>query len=111
MDFQDSPVVVVPTAQGFTAKLIGSIHTNTAWIEGEFKNIIAAKPKAVEVDLSETSFLSSMGMGLLVWLYNEVTKGGGSFSIVAVRRRVLTSLKFAHLDQHLHVASATVVPD
>src|SRR4051794_10472172 len=88
-----------------------AIHTNTAWIEGEFKSIIAAKPKVVEVDLSGTSFMSSMGIGLLVGLYNGVTKEGGTVRIVSIRGRVLETLRFAHLDKILSATSATVAKD
>ena len=111
MDFQNQPVVVTATPKGFMAKLIGPIHTNTAWIEGEFKNIIAARPQAVEVDLSETPFMSSMAIGLLVWLSGEVTRAGGTFAITSIRRRVLGSLRYAHLDGILRATSASVVPD
>jgi anti-anti-sigma factor len=111
MDIQNEPVVVTATPTGFTAKLLGSIHTNTAWVEGEFKTMIAARPQAVDLDLSQTTFLSSMGIGLLVWLHNEVKKAGGSFRIVSIRKRVLATLKFSHLDGMLCATSATVVPD
>jgi anti-anti-sigma factor len=111
MDIQDEPVVVTATPTGFNARLVGAIHTNTAWIEGEFRNIIAARPKDVELDLSQTSFLSSMGIGMLVWLNNEVKKGGGSFRITSIRKRVLATLRFSRLDGMLAATSATVVPD
>ena len=111
MDFQAEPAVVTAIPGGFSAKLIGSIHTNTAWIEGEFKKIVAAKPKLVEIDLSETTFLSSMGIGVLVWLYNHVQETGGDVRIVAIRKRVLSSLKFSRLDALFKTASARIVPD
>jgi anti-anti-sigma factor len=111
MDFQAQPAVVTATPNGFTAKLIGAVHTNTAWIEGEFRSIIAAKPRAVELDLSETSYISSTGIGLVAWLYIEVTKAGGSFRIVSIRKRVLATFRYAHLDGLLQATSATVLPD
>ena len=111
MDFQAAPAVVTATPTGFVAKLVGAIHTNTAWIEGEFKKIIAAKPRDVELDLSETTFMSSSGIGLLVWLRSEVTQGGGAVRIVSIRKRLLTSLRYAHLDGVLDTTSTTVLPD
>jgi anti-anti-sigma factor len=111
MDFQSPPAVITATPTGFVAKLNGAIHTNTAWIESEFKKIAAAKPKAVDLDLSETSFLSSSGIGLLVWLRNEVAHGGGTVRIVSIRKRVLAGLKYAHLERVLQTTAATVLPD
>ena len=111
MDIQASPVVITRTPTGFVAKLIGSVHTNTAWIEGELKKVIAAKPEAVDLDLSETTFLSSAGIGLLVWLRNAITQGGGTVRVVSGRKRILATLKYAHLEALLGSASATVMPD
>jgi anti-anti-sigma factor len=111
MDFQAQPVELKTTPTGFDVKLHGAIHTNTAWIESEFKKVIAAKPKAVALDLADTTFISSMGIGLLVWLYNKVKEEGGTVQIVAVRKRVLSTMKFARLDTLLLAPTATVLPD
>ena len=111
MDYRDAPAVVVPIPNGFVARLIGPIHTNNAWIEGEFKKIVDAKPKEVELDLAETTFLSSSGVGTLVWLYNKVTEVGGVVRITAIRKRVLSTLKFSRLEKLFQTEKATVLPD
>ncbi|HEX8913422.1 MAG TPA: STAS domain-containing protein [Humisphaera sp.] len=110
MDFQEQPLVVTPTPTGFNVKLIGAVHTNNAWIEGEFKKIVAAKPADVALDLSATTFMSSSGVGLLVWLHNKLAEAGGAVRIVAIRKNVLTTLKYAQLARMLHADTATLAP-
>ena len=84
---------------------------NTAWIEGEFRTSSPPDPGRSTSTCPRLPPLSSMGIGLVVWLYNEVTKTGGSFRIVSIRKRVLATLGFSHLDGLLRATSATVLPD
>lgn len=111
MDIQDAPAIITTTPDGFVVKVMGAIHTNTAWLEGEFKKVAEAKPARVDIDLAETTFLSSMGIGTVVWLYNKVTEAGGKAKVVAIRKRVLTTLRFAGLDRIMLTPETKVLPD
>lgn len=109
MDYQDEPVVVKNTAEGIKISLIGSIHTNTSWVEDEFKKVIDARPQRVELDLKETTYISSWAVGMLIWLHTGVTKAGGTVFIPAVQKRVYSTLCFARLDKMMKLTPEAIV--
>jgi anti-anti-sigma factor len=109
MDFQNEPITVTHSDGDYCVKLLGPIHTNVAWIETEFKKVIAAKPKNVDLDLAETSFLSSTGVGCLVWLYNGLKAEGATLRIVKIQKRVLSTLDYSRLTKILQVQPTAVV--
>jgi anti-anti-sigma factor len=97
MDFQTAPVVVTAIDNGFRLGFTGPIHTNTAWLETELQKVSDAKPKLVELDLSGTEFISSMGLGVLVGFRNAIVKGGGMVAIIGIQERTLRTFKAAHV--------------
>jgi anti-anti-sigma factor len=109
MDFQDKPVVITRIDDGFRVATIGSIHTNTEWLEHEFKKVADAKPKLVELDLSKTDYVSSWGLGVLMSLRNGVAKSGGTLRITAIQKEVLNALRYACLHQVFQVSPGVVV--
>ncbi len=109
MDVQNDPIVITQIPDGVHVAILGSIHTNVAWLESEFAKIIAAKPKRVELDLAKMSFVSSMGLGVLVSFRNAIIAGGGELKTVAIQQPVLKVLKFAYLQGLLKVDATTVV--
>ena len=109
MDFQTAPIVVKPIADGVRVALSGPIHTNTAWIERELDKVVAQKPKLVELDLSGTDHISSLGLGILVKLHNGVKTGGGTLRIVKVLPKVKGILRAAYLDRMLVIAPDAVI--
>jgi anti-anti-sigma factor len=111
MDYQDKPVDVAPIPDGYRVSVIGSIHTNVAWLEAELKKVAAHKPKKVEFDLSKMTFVSSMGLGTLVSFRNEILKGGGELKTTAVQKPVMKIIRFAHLQQLLKVDATTQLID
>lgn len=109
MDIQNAPVVISRTADGFHVSTIGSIHTNTDWLEREFKKVADAKPGLVELDLSKTDYVSSWGIGVLVSLRNSVAKAGGKLRITAIRKEVLSTLRHASLHQVFQIDPGVVI--
>jgi anti-anti-sigma factor len=109
MDFQTPPVAVAPIGDGFRLTLSGPIHTNTAWIEREFDKVIARKPKLVELDLSCSEHISSVGLGVLVSLHNRLKQAGGAMTIVKILPRTKGILRAAYLDRMFTIAPDAVV--
>src|SRR5258708_36432902 len=97
MDFQVVPAVITPTADGFAIAVKGSIHANTAWLEGELKKVAAANPKRVDLDLSDTHSISSQGLSVLIGFRSSVVKNGGALKIVAIQKQVFGTFMFAAL--------------
>ena len=111
MDFQNAPLLVAPIGDGFKVTFDGPIHTNVAWIEREMDKIIAAKPKRVELDLSRTTYISSLGLGVLVSLHNRINASGGKVYVVSIKKRTVGILKMAYLDKLLTITPDAVLPD
>jgi anti-anti-sigma factor len=110
MDFQKPPVVVKPIEGGFRVALSGPIHTNNAWIERELDKVVAQKPKLVELDLTGTEHVSSLGLGIFVKLHNGLKKEGGELRIVKIHARTKGILRAAYLDRMLMIAPDAVIP-
>src|SRR5215211_5896062 len=108
MDFQTPPVVVKPIGDGFRITLSGPIHTNTAWIERELDDVVARKPKLVELDLAGCDHISSMGLGILVNLHNRLKGGGGTMRIVRMLPRMRDILRAAYLHRFFEIAPDAV---
>jgi anti-anti-sigma factor len=109
MDFQTPPIIVKPVADGLRVALSGPIHTNTAWIERELNKVVAQKPKLVELDLSGTEHISSLGLGILVKLHNAIKADGGALRIVKILPKTKSILRAAYLDRMLVIAPDAVI--
>lgn len=111
MDVQLDPIVVSPIPDGFRVRIQGAVYADVADLVRELEAVVTAKPKLVEVDLGEATFLSSSAVGILVGLQNKVGRNGGHMRIVAVRRPVLSTLRFARLDQFFTIDPEAVVDE
>ena len=111
MDFQNAPVEVRKIEGGVRICVIGSVHTNVAWLESELKKVIDSKQKLVELDLSQNDFLSSTGIGLIVYLHNSVKAYGGRMVIVSIQPAVFKTLRYARLDTVIEMLPDAVVED
>jgi anti-anti-sigma factor len=109
VDFQSAPVVAKRDPDGGISLIFdGPIHTNTSWLEREFKAVVEKKPSLVRLNLTNTEHISSTGLGLLVWLHNHVKALGGEVHVVAVQKRTFGLLKVAFLDKLLKIAPDAV---
>ena len=109
MDYQSEPVVITPIGEGLRVAVHGPIHTNTAWIEGEFNRVIAAKPKRVELDLRSTNYVSSMGLGVLLSFRKRLAGIGAVLKVVAIQRQVLNVFRYARLEQVFEIDQSVVL--
>lgn len=58
------------------------------------------------VDFTQVTFLTSVGLGVLVTLLQRSRKNGGRLVLFGIRRELMDLLKITHLDRVL-----TIVPD
>ena len=86
----DAEVVEMPSAVVF--KLRGEIRLDTRHPELQFNRVVALQSPLVIVDLSDLSFFSSIGMGLLVGLKHDVAMYGGTVRLAAVQPLVKDAL-------------------
>jgi anti-anti-sigma factor len=108
MDYQNAPLTVAKIADGVRIAFNGPIHTNVAWLESGLAKVVATKPKLVELDLLNSEHISSIGLGMLVGFHRDITSGGGSIRVIAIRKHTLRVLKLARLDMLLNVAPQAV---
>lgn len=109
MDFQTAPIVAKRDDDGgYTLTFEGPIHANVTWLEREFKQVVSHKPVSVRLDLTRTEYISSTGLGMLVWLNNHVQAYGGVVHVVAVQKRTLGLLKVAFLDKVFRISPSAV---
>ena len=67
----------------------------------ELDKLVAARPKSVEVDLSQLRLIDSSGVGALVSLYKRVRAQGGNVVIKGVRDQPLAIFQLLQLDRFM----------
>ena len=81
----------------YTVELNGSLDTETySQFKEEIREIIDDKTKVVVLDMSGLSYISSAGVGMLVWAEKELKKKDATFSMVNLQpqiKKVLDALK------------------
>jgi anti-sigma B factor antagonist len=68
-------------------------------LRGEIDKVVSARPKAVEVDLSQLRMIDSSGVGALVSLYKRVRAQGGNVVLKGVRDQPLAIFQLLQLDR------------
>ena len=94
--------------QAVIIRIQGEVRLDTRPMEAQFLRAVASHPKAVVLDLSGMTFISSLGMGSIVSLRNGVKRGGGKLIACATRPLVMDALKRARLHEIFSVASETL---
>jgi anti-anti-sigma factor len=77
--------------------LIGQASIDVERAEFDMDRIIAQRPEAVLVDVTELSFLASIGMRLLVNLRRNVVSHGGWVKLAGLQPLVESALRTATL--------------
>ena len=67
----------------------------------ELDKLVAARPGAVEVDLSRLRMIDSSGVGALVSLYKRVRAQGGNVEIKGIRDQPLAIFQLLKLDRFM----------
>jgi anti-anti-sigma factor len=78
-------------------KLIGEARLDLEDAAFQLDRVIVHHPKSVTVDMSELTFLSSIGMSLLVNLRRTAHKSGGTVKLLGMRPLIREALAHARL--------------
>jgi anti-sigma B factor antagonist len=68
-------------------------------LRGDLDRLVVARPKSVDVDLSQLRMIDSSGVGALVSLYKRVRAQGGNVVIRGVRDQPLAIFQLLQLDR------------
>lgn len=109
MDLHAPPVEVAAIPDGYRLTFRAPIQMDTTEVEDDLDRVIQSKPRRVEVDLSPTNHLSTVGLGLLISLHHRISAVGGTLHIVKLRKQTRSVLRVTRLDQVLHLESNAVV--
>src|SRR5579863_7986427 len=90
-------VIASETPAALVVKLCGEIRLDTRDADREFNRIAARRVPLTVVDFSECTFLSSLGMGLLVALRNGVVGQGRELRLSGLPPLILEAMKRARL--------------
>lgn len=74
-------------------------------LENSFKEAIEEKPEAIYLDLSETDYIDSSGIGSIIKCMNKSKKEGVAFGCCDPGDDVLSIFKIAKLDGYLNLTS------
>ena len=100
MDFhieqkQDKSVIIFDTT-----KILG---TEAAGIQNAVLDLIEKENKNIVVDLSKVDYITSYGIGMLIYAHTTCTKREINFYVVGVNEKVLEILKLVHLDKIFNI--------
>ncbi len=92
-------IAVQPLGNAVEVKVKGRLDNNwSEFFAANLARIVADGTHDLRVDLSEVSFLSSAGIGVLVRCYNQLHGIAGSFAVVRSSARVSAVLKQTALE-------------
>lgn len=111
MDLNAPPVDVSTIPEGYRLTFRAPIQMDTSGIEDDLERVILARPKRIEVDLSPTDHLSTVGLGLLISLNHRITGFGGRLVIIRLRKKTRGVLKITRLDHVLQIEPNAIVDD
>src|SRR4051794_20119529 len=72
-------------------------------LQQELSRLLEGKPELVVLDLTDLTFISSMGMGTLVNFRNEVSKAGGTVNLAALKPLLAESFRRARLTEMFEI--------
>jgi len=88
------------TPSGFIVRLNGDADGEQVdELDRQLRLIANLNPKLLVLDLTRLNFLSSVGMGLLVRIQNQLKENGGRLALAAARPLVREALRRASLQK------------
>jgi anti-anti-sigma factor len=81
------------------------IDPETGGIQNAVKDLVEKDVKSIVLDLSKVEYISSYGIGMLIYAHTTCTKRNIKFRVVGVNERVLDILKIVHLDKIFKILS------
>ena len=83
---------------GCTLAVAGELDLATAQqFRTEFGALLGTGGRHVVVDLSQTTFLDSSGLGALVWVAHRMRGAGGEFSVVDPHPAIVATLEITNV--------------
>lgn len=70
----------------------------------ELGNLISENPGELRIDLSGTTMMDSIGIGLVIATHNSMKKNGGKLVLLNASENIVKLFKTMRLDQHLNLA-------
>jgi anti-sigma B factor antagonist len=81
-------------------KIIG---TEAAGIQNAVLDLLEKENKTIVVDLSKVDYISSYGIGMLLYAHTTCTKRGFNFYVDGVNKKIAEILKMVHLDKIVEI--------
>ncbi len=98
-----APLTLATTAtaaHGCTLAVAGELDLATApQFRTEVSALLGTGCRAIVVDLSETTFLDSSGLGALVWAAHRLRAAGGSLTAVEPHPQIVATLRVTGVDR------------
>ena len=82
------------------SKILG---TEAAGIQNAVLDLIEKGNKTIVVDLSKVNYITSYGIGMLIYAHTTCTKREIEFSIVGVNDKVYEIFEMVHLDKIINL--------
>ena len=103
------PITVTEIADGFHVTIHGAIHLNREPIEAELRRLEGMRPRVIELDLSDSEHISSVGFSVLVPLNTRLKAVGAQLIITKIQVRTRQLFKTLHLEKLFVFASDAVI--
>lgn len=84
-------------------RLAGAVGLAVASLDHEFIKITVGRPQVVIVDMTDVTFVSSLGMSLFVNLRNTINRLDGRLFVFGARPAILDAFHRARLDSLFEV--------
>jgi len=68
-------------------------------IQNAVLDLVEKDAKSIVLDLSKVAYISSYGIGMLIYAHTTCTKRNIKFQVVGVNEKVLEILRIVHLDK------------
>lgn len=92
----------------YSVELTGSIDTDTSpQLKTELSEIIDEKTNVVVLDMAAVDYVSSAGLGLIVWAKKSLSKVDASFVMVNLQPQIKKLLDLMKLDDGFKIRDAS----
>jgi len=93
----DLKLSIVPAGDVVTVTMEGETHFDFSCSDEYIREVLSHKSKAVVVEVSKLTFISSIGMCFLINLRRATREAGGSLKLAGLQPLVRRALEHAHV--------------
>ena len=108
MPKSDLKILIEPGKDTLTVSMIGEAHFDLDVANERLDEVLAHKPKAVLVEASKLTFISSTGICFLLNLRKAIKQSKGTVTLSGLRPLVKKTLEHARVLQLFEVADGKV---